>query len=203
MKASVVLDPNRLACTCGTNRPSEVVHPPRWKKAKAYKAKCPACGKTSSSTFHLEMVDNVWNDMIRAEIAARSDGPAHEDAVPVWPPIAGYYAIRLVKDGPLVPVRIWHGLAEIDGETQDRGEDWRVEIDGRTDRVEKDKETGATCSVPLEITRAWPYCLKHPIEEWRYRYRIKHGEWAREHAPAHPHANPREKIDVRQMEPIF
>ena len=60
------------------------------------------------------------------------NGPA---PVASWPPIAGHYATRLVKDGPRVAVKIWYGAAIIAGEEQDRGHDWRVEIDGKTDRL--------------------------------------------------------------------
>lgn len=119
-------------------------------------------------------------------------------SVPIWPPIAGYYAMSLTRGGALVPVRIWYGAAEIDGEPQDRSDDWRVEIDGRTDYIEKDeKHPEYHCRIPLSVDRAWPFCAKRPLSEADYRYMIEHGFWAKHHAPHHPEANPRKAIDKR------
>ena len=64
------------------------------------------------------------------------------DHVPIWPPREGYYAMTMVRGGVLVPVRIWFGPAVINGEEQDRGHDWRCEIDGRTDLIEGDRAAG-------------------------------------------------------------
>lgn len=115
--------------------------------------------------------------------------------ISVWPPAAGTYATRLVKGGPRVPVRIWFGTAIIDGEEQDRAPGWHVEIDGRTDRWEHDEETGYRCRVPLDVNSVWPFCARWPIREARYRFMLRHAEWAREHAPDHPKASPREAVD--------
>ena len=123
-------------------------------------------------------------------------GPA---PVAVWPPIAGHYATRLVKDGPRVAVRIWYGAAVIAGEEQDRGHDWRVEIDGRTDRWELDADTGYRCRVALELERAWPFCAKDKITEAEFRYLTAHAGWAREHSPNHPKANPRKAVDFNTL----
>ena len=124
------------------------------------------------------------------------NGPA---PVAAWPPIAGFYATRLVKDGPRVAVRIWYGAAVIAGEEQDRGHDWRVEIDGRTDRFERDETTGYRCRVALEVERAWPYCAKEPVSEAEYRYLAAHAEWARKNQPDHPKANPRKPVDFHTL----
>lgn len=119
--------------------------------------------------------------------------------VPLWPPIAGYYGTKLVKNGPRVAVRIWFGQAIIDGEEQDRTPGWFVEIDAKTDRIEKDEDTGYLCRVPLDVERAWPHCAKDPITEAEYRYLVAHAEWAREHAPDHPKANPRKAVDFNTV----
>lgn len=95
-----------------------------------------------------------------------------------------------------MPIRIWFGVAIIDGEEQDRGHDWRVEIDGRTDRWERDDATGYQCRVALDVNSVWPFCARWPIREARYRFMLKHAAWAREHAPpGHPKASPREPVD--------
>ncbi len=116
-----------------------------------------------------------------------------------WPPTAGYYATRLVKDGPRVAVRIWFGQAIIDGEEQDRSPGWFVEIDGRTDRWEKDDDTGYRCRVPIDVDRAWPFCGNEPITEQEYRYLVAHAGWAREHQPNHPKAQPRKAVDFNTL----
>lgn len=127
----------------------------------------------------------------------------NRDSVAVWPPIPGLYTTRLVKGGPLVTVRIWFGNAIIDGEEQDRGHDWRVEIDGKTCHWEKDDETGYRCRVPLHVDRAWPYCLANKIDRPTYDYMRAHADWAKSNAPSHPSANPRQAVDLSKTAPIF
>ncbi len=119
--------------------------------------------------------------------------------IAAWPQIAGTYAMTLVRHGPLVPVRIWFGPAIIDGEEQDRAPDWHCEIDGRADRWERDDDTGYRCRVALEIDRAWPFCAKRPISEAEYRYMVAHAGWARDHAPDHPKAQPRQAVDFNTL----
>lgn len=114
-------------------------------------------------------------------------------------PVAGHYAIKLVRGGHRVACRIWFGQPVIDGEVQDRSPRWCVEIDGRTDRF--DKEQG--CRVPLELERAWPFCAKDPITVAEYRHLLRRAEWAREHAPEHPAANPRKQVDFHAIKPPF
>lgn len=127
--------------------------------------------------------------------------PGRRDLEPiaVWPPRAGHYAMRLVAKGPRVPVRIWYGAAVINGEEQDRSHDWRVEIDGRTDRWELDEAAGYRCRVALEVDRAWPFCAREPITEAHYRYLVAHSLWAREHSPGHPKARPRQAVDFNTL----
>jgi len=120
-------------------------------------------------------------------------------SVPVWPPIAGHYAMKLARGGVRVPVRIWYGLAIIDGETQDRAPGWFCEIDGRSDRWERDADTGYRCRVPLEIDRAWPYCGGEPITEAEYRFLVADAAHAREWRPDHPKAQPRKAVDFNTL----
>jgi hypothetical protein len=115
----------------------------------------------------------------------------------LWPPSIGMYAMRLVKGGPLVAVRIWYGHAIIDGEEQDRGYDFRCEIDGRTDRIIDG------IRAPLDISEAWPFCARRPIDLREYVFLLRRRDWALEHDPSHPVANPRQPIDVRNLKPAF
>lgn len=119
-----------------------------------------------------------------------------DSSVPIWPPIAGYYAMQMVRKGPLVPVRIWFGPAIIDGEEQDRSHDWRCEIDGRTDFIEGDKTLdGYSCRVALPIDRAWPFCARRPIGEAEYRFLVDDSRWAKDHDRHNPKASPRKAVD--------
>jgi len=120
------------------------------------------------------------------------------DAVPVWPPLPGHYAMRLVRDGPRVAVRIWFGAAIIDGEEQDRAPGWFVEIDGQTDREECDA-TGYRCRIPLDVNKAWPWCAREPIDEDTYRYLVACASWARDHSPDHPKAQPHKAVDFHTL----
>lgn len=119
--------------------------------------------------------------------------------IPIWPPVEGHYATRLTRGGPRVPVRIWFGQPIIDGELQDRSPRWCVEIDGKTDRVVKDEETGAFCTVPLDVEMAWPFCARDPVKPHEYRFLVSDAEHAREHRPEHPKANPRQAVDFNTI----
>lgn len=130
---------------------------------------------------------------------ARSD----LDAVRLDLPVAGYYRTKLVKGGPFVPVRIYFGQPVIDGELQDRSPCWCVEVDGQTDKWEMDKETGYRCRVRRDVEEVWPHCAREPITRQRYEWMVKHAAWAKENAPDHPKASPREAIDWNTLPPRF
>ncbi|HTE38032.1 MAG TPA: hypothetical protein VK634_17100 [Reyranella sp.] len=120
-----------------------------------------------------------------------------------WPPVPGYYQIRLVKKGVFVPVFIWFGAPIVDGEALDRSPRWCVEIDGRTDRLEYDADGEPWCRVPLDPLRVWPHCARWQISEAEYEHLRARKTWAVEHAPTHPSAVPRETIDLTTMKPIW
>lgn len=113
-------------------------------------------------------------------------------------PIPGWYRTRLVKNGPWVPVRIYHGLPVVSGEEQDRAPQWCVEVAGKTDYVEKDPDNPEyRCHVLLDVYRYWPWCGREPITEGEYKYMIAHAAWSKQHAPHHPEAQPRKAINKR------
>lgn len=53
---------DRLPCKCGTRLAVNIVTRTMG-RAKSYRAKCQGCGKESASTFYLERVDDLWNEV--------------------------------------------------------------------------------------------------------------------------------------------
>ena len=72
-----------------------------------------------------------------------------------WPITSGrrspVFAMRPGKAGCRSPFA-FGSVGDHDGEEQDRGYDWRVEIDGETDKVECDEARNYTCRVPPTYT---------------------------------------------------
>jgi hypothetical protein len=95
-------------------------------------------------------------------------------------PEPGYYKRRLVKGGPWVTVRFFR---------TDTGA-LAVEVDGQTH-----DPSGA----PYEPGWEWPVCW--PSDEAEYRHMERLRTWALDHAPHHPAARPRERIDLGTMPP--
>jgi hypothetical protein len=114
-------------------------------------------------------------------------------------PERGFYAMRLAKNGIEVAVMIWHGAPVVDGERQDRSTRWCVAIDGRSCRYDEEQQ----CRIPRDVFDAWPYCAKKRITAIEYAFLRRRAKWAREYAPEHPAANPREAIDLRALPPRF
>ncbi len=104
-------------------------------------------------------------------------------------PVAGFYQMRLVRGGPLVPVRIWFGepFDPCTGEWCERSHRWRAAIDGEQ----------------VSIWRAWPSCSGRPISEGDYRFMRAMSAHARTYEPGLPQANPLKPIDLNAMAPIF
>ncbi len=102
-------------------------------------------------------------------------------------PHCGFYRLRWGRGKPWVPVAIWLHQ-DIDPATEELREDEKflALVDGKS-------------ADPLTI---WTYCAHHPIDEPDYRYRVEFGEWARQHAPNHPAANPDVQINLLDMEPV-
>jgi hypothetical protein len=131
--------------------------------------------------------------------AQERDCPAYRgEAIQVGVPREGFYKVRLVNSGMWVAVRIWYGQPIIDAETQDRSPRWCAEVDGRTDRFDKE----AQHRVPLDALEVWPFAAGHPITRNEYGFLRKRAAWAREHAPEHPAANPHQPINLRRLPPV-
>jgi hypothetical protein len=94
-------------------------------------------------------------------------------------PEPGFYKRRLVKGGPWVAVRFY---------LDDSGK-LRVEVDGDTHR---DGEL-------IDPHEEWPVCW--PSSESDHWFFAIMREWSRKHAPHHPAARPRERIDLGSLPP--
>jgi hypothetical protein len=99
-------------------------------------------------------------------------------------PEVGYYLLRLVRQGPLVPAQI----VCVDGL-------WHAEIDG---------VAYAAAADPAEAPKVfdiWLRAARTTPEE--YAHLLVVAEWARKHQPDHPAANPGKPISLGNMPPLF
>jgi hypothetical protein len=100
-------------------------------------------------------------------------------------PRAGFFRTRLARGGIYVGVRFWV-------DTVDRC--WRVEVDGRLTRTD---------GQPLDPLEVWPWCAGQEITEREFNFLARRRQWAEEHAPDHPAANPEEPVDLSKLPPRF
>jgi hypothetical protein len=110
-------------------------------------------------------------------------------------PEPGFYQTRLAKDGPWVPVRIWHAPTPDPDDPEnpmDRSHVAHAQVGDQPHQ-----------SDPVEVERIWIWAAKHPVSPERYEYLVKLGRWSVAHAPDEPAANPREAVDVTKMKPAF
>lgn len=100
-------------------------------------------------------------------------------------PVAGYYRAKLVRGGPWVAVRIWHGSPRdpVTGEEMDRSWRWQAERNGE----------------PCEVWRVWPYCAGEPINKAEHDYLLQLRDWAVQHAPEAPEAAPKSRIEFNRL----
>jgi hypothetical protein len=103
---------------------------------------------------------------------------------PVNTPSPGYFLIRLIKGGPLVPARICH----------EQGLWWAV-VDGEV------KQAHADPGHAPDVFRIWH--SGQFIDQQTYEHRLRLKKWAVEHRPDHPAANPRKPIDRNSTPPVF
>jgi hypothetical protein len=115
----------------------------------------------------------------RLDYSQRSDTRA--DGFDPDSPIEGYYRMRLKMGGAFVGVRVWHG-APLDpetGEEMDRSWRWQALVnDG-----------------PVLLERVWPKCAADPVSQSEYEYLCTVHQWAKQHAPNSPQANPMQRIN--------
>lgn len=78
-------------------------------------------------------------------------------------PIAGYYKMRLRRNGMFVAIRIWFGQPRdpITGDLMDRSLRWQATSNGK----------------PIELERVWPQCAADRIDEATARDLIQIQRW--------------------------
>lgn len=109
-------------------------------------------------------------------------------ATPLWPPVAGFYRIRLVRGGPLCAAMLWQGF----GFDPDGGEPrgmwtWRAMVN---------------CA-EVHLDRVWPYCADKGCTEAEYDYLLAVHGHAKRWTPDMPEAKPREKVDLHRTPALF
>lgn len=111
-------------------------------------------------------------------------------------PDPGFYKVRLVKGGPHVAARItWAPATDpVTGEMLDRSWFWTVTIN------EEPVANPSTCPWLAGAERVF---LGERIDEAEYQFLLKVRSWAVRSAPDAPEANPRERIDLTKMRPLF
>jgi len=101
-------------------------------------------------------------------------------------PQAGYYATRLVRNGPLVAVHIWYGAPpdpEDPRKLLDRSHRWQCLVDG----CEAD---------PWET---WPRVAGRTITEGEYRRLLGAKKWDRIYAPDSPTQKPDKPVNWSKL----
>lgn len=113
-----------------------------------------------------------------------------------WYPEPGFYRLRLVKKGPMVPCRIRHEPPRDPetGEFLDRSWYWHGDMAGQDDPDPS----------PEPTQRVWRIWLSNhkPIEEAEYNFLVAEIVWAKQYAPEEPNANPRSPVKLKTV-PTF
>lgn len=109
-------------------------------------------------------------------------------------PEPGFYAYRFVKTAPEVAARILYEPTRDPetGEALDRSFLWSVTMEGQAD-LNPSPTPSATCWAVYEFGRR--------IEEPEYRFLLADRAWARQNRPNSPEAQPRQRVDLRTLDP--
>lgn len=99
-------------------------------------------------------------------------------------PHPGFYTMKLVKGGPLVPCRILHG-----------DEGWFAVIDGKAYPPHPDP------AYEPYVMRVW-HSAQHS-DEATYSYLTALKAWAAENAPDHPSMHPRHPVNIALLPPVI
>jgi hypothetical protein len=109
-----------------------------------------------------------------------------------------YYAVRLVKNGPRVPLKIACISAQDPetGEDLDRSPVWRAWRNG-------DEVDIFHAIIDFDGLTMLPVVKGETIDEREYEHLLRLKQWAEKHAPDAPEANPRRPIDLGRMPSLF
>lgn len=104
----------------------------------------------------------------------------------------GLYAVRLVKGGSEVALRIVHEPPKDPetGEPLDRSFYWSV------------FENGLPAYGP-DLVQSPRLYIGRALEQWEYDFIIADRAWARENAPHSPEADPYLSVNLRTAKPVF
>jgi len=96
-------------------------------------------------------------------------------------PQCGFYMGRLVKNGPLLPGKIWR----------------EPEIDFATDKpTGKDLLFCEIAGRPADPVLQWSRLARSPISREKFDFEVADGAWCREHAPELPKGSPTNQINI-------
>jgi len=116
--------------------------------------------------------------------ALRSEAP-YRRPTPKDHPKPGWYWTRLVKGGPKIPIRITAT---------------EVVRGNKPNRVLFEVFVG---DQEVVWTTVWPDCSANKLTEKEHRYLLEMGRWTTANDPDAPEANPRKKINLHDMPPLF
>lgn len=111
-----------------------------------------------------------------------------------------HYSARLVKNGPIVGVRLFFGPPIIDGEVQDRSPRLNVVVD--TELTSRFVWQLAAGGEPVDVEGCTLRIIAE-IEAPEYHYLVSHAGWAQDWSPQHPAATPRKSINLQAMKGLF
>lgn len=101
----------------------------------------------------------------------------------VWPPEPGFFALKLVRNGWLVPARIGFD-----------GVRWHAEIDGTIHPAHTDP------ALAPEVARIWTSGARVDEADYRWRFAVKAHALA--HDPAHPALCPDKAMNPNTLRPL-
>jgi hypothetical protein len=109
-----------------------------------------------------------------------------------------FFRARLVRNGPAVPVKVFHAGPWVDGVELDRSPRWQALIGTETTA----RAILMGDDVPIEVDGVTLRNLER-IPEHEYRFLVADAEHARDHRPEHPKASPRRAVDFGTIRPPF
>jgi len=101
-----------------------------------------------------------------------------------------FWKAKLIRGGPFVGVKTFHGPPLVDGEFLDRSHRWQaiVRLETSARMILMGDET------PIEVEGKHLRGIER-IDEAAYRHLIEHADWATKYRPDLPDANPETPVD--------